>query len=143
VPLAKAHATPAAVEEGILPGGGVALLRARSALGKLKGDNVDQNAGIRIVLRALEQPLPEIEQHEPKVPSSSRTSAGSRHRRWRSSVSLKAFAIACCCSASERNRQLAQPLLDQTSKFLDLDIHGFGTFAAIRKIVSPHASSAA
>jgi chaperonin GroEL len=54
------HATRAAVEEGIVPGGGVALLRARASLSGLKGDNVDQDAGIKIVLRALEQPLREI-----------------------------------------------------------------------------------
>ncbi len=51
------HATRAAVEEGIVPGGGVALLRAKSALTNLKGDNHDQDAGITIVLRALESPL--------------------------------------------------------------------------------------
>ncbi|MDR2690297.1 MAG: chaperonin GroEL [Azoarcus sp.] len=54
------HATRAAVEEGIVPGGGVALLRARIQLATLKGDNHDQDAGIKIVLRALEQPLREI-----------------------------------------------------------------------------------
>ena len=54
------HATRAAVEEGIVAGGGVALLRARSAIGSLKGDNHDQDAGIKIVLRAVEQPLREI-----------------------------------------------------------------------------------
>ncbi len=53
------HATRAAVEEGVVPGGGVALLRARSSL-NLKGDNADQDAGIKIVLRAMEQPLREI-----------------------------------------------------------------------------------
>ncbi|MSQ60079.1 MAG: chaperonin GroEL [Betaproteobacteria bacterium] len=51
------HATRAAVEEGIVPGGGVALLRARSALASLKGDNHDQDAGIKIISRALEEPL--------------------------------------------------------------------------------------
>ncbi|WP_430231459.1 chaperonin GroEL [Paraburkholderia tropica] len=51
------HATRAAVEEGIVPGGGVALLRARSAVPGLKGANSDQDAGIQIVLRALEAPL--------------------------------------------------------------------------------------
>src|SRR5262249_35297346 len=51
------HATRAAVEEGIVAGGGVALLRARSTLGTVKGDNSDQDAGIKIVLRALEEPL--------------------------------------------------------------------------------------
>jgi len=48
------------VEEGIVPGGGVALLRARTVVAKLKGDNHDQDAGIKIVLRALEQPMREI-----------------------------------------------------------------------------------
>ena len=51
------HATRAAVEEGIVPGGGVALLRARSVLAELKGANADQDAGISIVRRALEAPL--------------------------------------------------------------------------------------
>ena len=51
------HATRAAVEEGIVPGGGVALVRAKQAILGLKGDNADQNAGIGIVLRAMEEPL--------------------------------------------------------------------------------------
>jgi len=54
------HATRAAVEEGIVAGGGVALLRARAQISGLKGDNHDQDAGIKIVLRAMEQPLREI-----------------------------------------------------------------------------------
>jgi chaperonin GroEL len=54
------HATRAAVEEGLVPGGGVALLRARAALQALKGDNDDQDAGIKIVLRALEEPFRQI-----------------------------------------------------------------------------------
>ncbi|MGB8410480.1 MAG: chaperonin GroEL, partial [Gallionella sp.] len=54
------HATRAAVEEGILPGGGVALLRARAAISTLNGDNSEQDAGIQIVLRALEEPLRQI-----------------------------------------------------------------------------------
>jgi len=54
------HATRAAVEEGIVPGGGVALLRARAAIKDLKGDNHDQDAGIKIVLRAIEEPLRQI-----------------------------------------------------------------------------------
>ncbi|MBV9289624.1 MAG: chaperonin GroEL, partial [Hyphomicrobiales bacterium] len=54
------HATRAAVEEGIVPGGGVALLRAKAAVAKLKGENADQQAGINIVLKALEQPLRQI-----------------------------------------------------------------------------------
>ena len=51
------HATRAAVEEGIVPGGGVALIRALTSLGELKGDNVDQQTGISIALRAMEDPL--------------------------------------------------------------------------------------
>jgi chaperonin GroEL len=54
------HATRAAVEEGIVPGGGVAYLRARSGIKNLKGDNADQEAGIKIVLRALEEPTRQI-----------------------------------------------------------------------------------
>jgi chaperonin GroEL len=54
------HATRAAVEEGIVPGGGVAYLRARANLKNLKGDNSDQDAGIKIVLRAIEEPLRQI-----------------------------------------------------------------------------------
>ena len=54
------HATRAAVEEGIVAGGGVALLRARAAIKELKGDNADQDAGIKIVLRAIEEPLRQI-----------------------------------------------------------------------------------
>ena len=54
------HATKAAVEEGIVPGGGVALLRAKAAIGKLSGENPDVQAGINIVLRALEAPARQI-----------------------------------------------------------------------------------
>src|SRR4051812_20010502 len=51
------HATRAAVEEGVVPGGGVAYIRAKQVIGKMKGSNEDQEAGIKIVLRALEEPL--------------------------------------------------------------------------------------
>ena len=54
------HATRAAVEEGVVPGGGVALIRALSAISGLKGANEDQNHGITIALRAMEAPLREI-----------------------------------------------------------------------------------
>ena len=54
------HATRAAVEEGIVPGGGVALIRVRNAIKDLKGSNPDQDAGVKIVLRALEEPLRQI-----------------------------------------------------------------------------------
>jgi chaperonin GroEL len=54
------NATRAAVEEGIVPGGGVALLRAKKAIGKLHGENADEQAGINIVLKALESPLRQI-----------------------------------------------------------------------------------
>lgn len=50
------HATRAAVEDGIVPGGGVALIRAKQAITRIKGANTDQDAGISIVLRALEEP---------------------------------------------------------------------------------------
>ncbi|KVQ83040.1 molecular chaperone GroEL [Burkholderia multivorans] len=63
------HATRAAVEEGIVPGGGVALLRARAALADIKGANGDQDAGIRIVLRALEAPLRVIVSNAGEEPS--------------------------------------------------------------------------
>ena len=54
------HATRAAVEEGIVPGGGVALIRALTNIGTLKGINDDQNVGIALALRAMEAPLREI-----------------------------------------------------------------------------------
>ncbi|MBK8162056.1 MAG: chaperonin GroEL [Gammaproteobacteria bacterium] len=54
------HATRAAVEEGIVPGGGVALLRALQAIKNLKGDNHDQDVGINIARRAMEEPLRQI-----------------------------------------------------------------------------------
>jgi chaperonin GroEL len=57
------HATKAAVEEGIVPGGGVALVRAKSSIVNLKGDNADQDAGIAIVLRSIEEPLRQIVQN--------------------------------------------------------------------------------
>jgi len=54
------NATRAAVEEGIVPGGGTALLRAKAAVAKLKSDNADVQAGINIILRALEAPIRQI-----------------------------------------------------------------------------------
>ncbi|MGD9846770.1 MAG: TCP-1/cpn60 chaperonin family protein, partial [Variibacter sp.] len=54
------NATRAAVEEGIVPGGGLALLRAKKAIGKITSDNSDVQAGINIVLRALEAPIRQI-----------------------------------------------------------------------------------
>ena len=54
------HSTRAAVEEGVVPGGGVALLRAQAKIGILNGDNEDQNVGIRIALKAMEAPLRQI-----------------------------------------------------------------------------------
>ena len=54
------HATRAAVEEGVVAGGGVALLRAKQAIGALKGSNAEEDAGIKIVLRAVEEPLRQI-----------------------------------------------------------------------------------
>jgi len=63
------HATRAAVEEGIVPGGGVALLRARKAIDGFKGDNADQDAGISIIRRALEAPLRAIVSNAGEEPS--------------------------------------------------------------------------
>ena len=63
------HATRAAVEEGIVPGGGVALIRAKAAIGNLKGANEDQNHGIQIALRAMEAPLREIVSNAGDEPS--------------------------------------------------------------------------
>jgi chaperonin GroEL len=63
------HATRAAVEEGIVPGGGVALLRARQVLDGVKGANLDHDCGIRIVARALEEPLRRIASNAGDEPS--------------------------------------------------------------------------
>jgi chaperonin GroEL len=54
------HATRAAVEEGVVPGGGVALIRAVTGIAKLKGDNADQAVGVNILRRAIEEPLRQI-----------------------------------------------------------------------------------
>ena len=54
------HATRAAVEEGVVPGGGIALIRAADEIADLKGDNHDQNMGISILFRAIEEPLRQI-----------------------------------------------------------------------------------
>jgi chaperonin GroEL len=63
------HATRAAVEEGVVPGGGVALIRSLDAIKKLKGDNEDQNHGILIAKRAMEAPLREIVSNAGEEPS--------------------------------------------------------------------------
>ena len=63
------HATRAAVEEGVVPGGGVALIRSLAGLAKLKGDNEDQNHGIQIARRAMEAPLREIVSNAGEEPS--------------------------------------------------------------------------
>ena len=63
------HATRAAVEEGVVPGGGTALVRARNAIADLKGDNEDQNVGVTIALRAMEAPLREIVANAGEEPS--------------------------------------------------------------------------
>src|SRR4029434_4560424 len=57
------NATRAAVEEGIVPGGGVALLRAKKAVGRISDGNADVQAGINIVLKALEAPTPQVAAH--------------------------------------------------------------------------------
>jgi chaperonin GroEL len=63
------HATRAAVEEGIVAGGGVALLRAKQSAPVIKGDNADQEAGIKLVLRAIEEPIRIITQNAGDEPS--------------------------------------------------------------------------
>jgi chaperonin GroEL len=63
------HATRAAVEEGVVPGGGVALVRAVHAIGKLKSDNEDQEHGIVLARRAMEAPLREIVSNAGEEPS--------------------------------------------------------------------------
>ncbi|BCT92632.1 60 kDa chaperonin [Lysobacter helvus] len=63
------HATRAAVEEGVVPGGGVALIRALASVGKITGANEDQNHGIQIALRAMESPLREIVTNAGEEPS--------------------------------------------------------------------------
>jgi chaperonin GroEL len=63
------HATRAAVEEGVVPGGGVAFLRTRNKVRALKGENHDQDAGVKIVLRALEEPLRQIVANSGAEPS--------------------------------------------------------------------------
>ncbi|HSN80641.1 MAG TPA: chaperonin GroEL, partial [Rhodoferax sp.] len=63
------HATRAAVEEGIVPGGGVALLRARRALANLTGSTLDETSGIRLVSRAVEEPLRRIVSNAGDEPS--------------------------------------------------------------------------
>ena len=63
------HATRAAVEEGVVAGGGVALVRSAAKLADLKGDNEDQTVGIRVALRAMESPLRQIVDNAGEEPS--------------------------------------------------------------------------
>ena len=63
------HATRAAVEEGVVPGGGVALVRAIKAIESVKGDNHEQDVGIGIAKRAMEEPLRQIVQNAGDEPS--------------------------------------------------------------------------
>ncbi len=63
------HSTRAAVEEGVVPGGGVALLRTRDAIGKIKAVNDDQAVGIKILLRAIEEPLRQIVRNSGEEPA--------------------------------------------------------------------------
>ncbi|TAM89594.1 MAG: chaperonin GroEL [Candidimonas sp.] len=63
------HATRAAVEEGIVAGGGVALIRTKAAVAKVKGDNLDQDSGVKLILRAIEAPLRTIVANAGSEPS--------------------------------------------------------------------------
>jgi chaperonin GroEL len=100
------HATRAAVEEGIVAGGGVALLRARGNAGKIKGDNSDQDAGIKIVLRAVEEPLRMIAQNA--VTSRRSWSTRSSKARATTATTRKAATMATwsrwACSIRPRSR---------------------------------------
>ena len=80
------NATRAAVEEGVVPGGGVALLRARKAVDKLTSENPDVQAGIKIVLKALESPIRQI---APELPASTPRSWSARC--WRSKSNTYGF----------------------------------------------------
>ena len=96
------HATKAAVEEGIVPGGGVALLRAKAAIGKLSGENADVQAGINIVLRALESPARQI------VENAGRRRFGRRRqdpRKQVANVRLRRPDRAICRYAQRRHRR--------------------------------------
>jgi chaperonin GroEL len=63
------HATRAVVEEGVVPGGGIALLRCQNAIKNLSGNNTDQNVGIKILARVIEEPLRQIVQNAGVEPS--------------------------------------------------------------------------
>jgi chaperonin GroEL len=63
------HATRAAVEEGVVPGGGIALLRCQNVVKNMTGDNADQNVGIKILARVIEEPLRQIVQNAGEEPS--------------------------------------------------------------------------
>jgi chaperonin GroEL len=78
------HATRAAVAEGVGPGGGVALIRARRALDGVKGATLARDAGIRIVRRALEEPLRQIVANAGDEPSvvTQRVAAGEENYGW-------------------------------------------------------------
>jgi hypothetical protein len=70
------NATRAAVEEGIIPGGGTAFLRATKALGKIKGENEDETTGINIVARAIEEPIRTIAENAGKEDKSKKDETG-------------------------------------------------------------------
>ena len=104
------HATRAAVEEGIVPGGGVALLRAIKALESLKADNDDQKVGINIVRKALQAPARQI------VRTPARTARWSSARSWRTPSTTSATtprpaptAISSPRASSTRPRSCAAP----------------------------------
>ena len=91
------NATKAAVEEGIVSGGGVALLRAKAAIGKLSDENEDVQSGINIVLRALEAPIHQIAENSGVEGRSS--SAGSWRTNRRPSASTPRPSKMSTCSA--------------------------------------------
>ena len=96
------HATKAAVEEGIVPGGGVALLRAKAAIGKLSDENADIQAGINIVLRALEAPIRQIAENAGVEGS---IVVGKMHGEQVADLRLRRPDRAICRHAERRHRR--------------------------------------
>ncbi len=97
------HATRAAVEEGVVPGGGVALIRACAAVDKIKGDNHDQDVGIAIARRAMEDPLRQIV-----------TNAGEEASVVLANVAAKKGSYGYNAATSEYGDMLKMGILDPT-----------------------------
>jgi chaperonin GroEL (HSP60 family) len=117
------HATRAAVGEGVVPGGGVALIRALSTITGLKGSNEDQNHGIAIALRAMEAPLREIVANCGEEPSVVLNKVREGNRKKRAAV-LRGFLARERIYrhepfASEREQQARANLANAVSKLTE------------------------